>query len=173
MKQQHTVSEDLAEIVTFVEFSLKADTLSPAQVTQSLGIIPSRVYAKGEQYASKAFDTETKRPVPRIGTHPWGLWAVETKDMVLSTNVEDHAICLLNILEPKVEQIQAYLERSNEYSVRFYVEWISSRRRRGIRSFRHHACAHKSPLSLRSICFSSYGKSKSLEQTAHRAVSGG
>ena len=125
MKQQRTIKQDLAEIVTFVEFSLKADTLSPAQVTQSLGIIPSRVYAKGEQYASKAFDTETKRPVPRIGTHPWGLWAVETKDMVLSTNVEDHAIFLLNILEPKVEQIQAYLERSNEYSVRFYVEWIT------------------------------------------------
>ena len=123
--KQRTTGQDLAEVVTFVEFSLRADTLSPTQVTQSLGIIPSRAYAKGEQYASKAFDTKTQKPIPRIGTYPWGVWAVETRNVVSSSNVEDHVIFLLDILEPKAEKIQPYLVRSNEYSVRFYMEWIT------------------------------------------------
>ncbi len=123
--KQRTTRQDVTQIVTFVEYSLRADTLFPDQVTQSLGITPSRAFAKGEQYAGNAFDTETRSLVPRIGTRPWGVWAVETKDMISSINVEDHAIFLLNILEPKMEQIQTYLERSNEYSVRFYVEWIT------------------------------------------------
>lgn len=123
--KHYTVEQHIAEVVAFVSFGLKGDTLSPAQVTQSLGITPSRAFAKGEQYTSKEFDGGTKRPIPRIGTRPWGVWAVETKGMVSSTDVEDHAIFLLNILEPKAEQIQSYLERSDEYSVSFYVEWIT------------------------------------------------
>ena len=94
----------------------------PETITSELGIQPTRVFAKGERYLSKTRDPQTKIITEVWRERPWGIWRLDTGDAYLPLRVEAHMLYLLNILEPRKNQINHYLKEKEGCSVRFYVE---------------------------------------------------
>ncbi len=109
-----------------VDWGMRSEILDPMEITRDLGIQPSRAWARGERYLSKALDVETRTIVQRWYTRPWGIWSIETKGLVTATDVESHALRLLEMLEPRKDIIQRYLNRGDEYTIRCAIWWESN-----------------------------------------------
>lgn len=82
-----------------VRIGLKSDDLDPTEVTQELGMEPTRAFRKGdvEIGASRA------RPIP----NPYGVWSFE----VTGESVQDAALSLLNRLGPVRQRLSAAAQR--------------------------------------------------------------
>jgi len=79
-----------------VSFALRSDNLVPEEITKTLGVRPSWAFRKGDRYKS----------VSGILEQPWGVWAVDSKDAVKSREPEAHAKYILDLLEPRADQIR-------------------------------------------------------------------
>lgn len=97
-----------------VTFSIRSDVLSPAEVTAALGVAPSRAWAKGEPYTSRA----------GLRHRPWGMWHLSTEGVVVSRSPEQQALHLLRLLEPKAESVRRYVS-DPDYLVRVLFWWES------------------------------------------------
>lgn len=97
-----------------VRFSIRSDVLSPTEVTAALGVAPSRAWAKGEQYTSRAG--------PRH--RPWGMWHLSTEGVVVSRSPEQQALHILRLLEPRADSVRRYVS-DPDYLVRVLFWWES------------------------------------------------
>jgi hypothetical protein len=95
-------------------FSIRSDALAPAEVTAALGIAPTRAWAKGEPYTSRA----------GLRHRPWGMWHLGTQGVVVSRSPEQQALHLLQLLEPRAEVVRPYVSAPN-YLVRVLFWWES------------------------------------------------
>ncbi len=114
---QHIISDLEATKELYVSFYIKGgDTLIPDEITHRLGIKPLHSYAKGD----KTTPRKGNPPIVSAG-QPWGLWRISTKGSVDSVHVEDHFQYLLNLLEPRKEQLDNYLSNPEEYAISFRI----------------------------------------------------
>ncbi len=121
--QRISFDEDDVARKVLVDFCMQSDTLDPSAISLDLGIQPTRSFAKGEKYLGKQMDPQTKNIFTVWHERPWGIWAIDSESLVQTKRVEQHFVYLLNILEPKKEQIKRYLSQDKGFSVRFYVWW--------------------------------------------------
>jgi hypothetical protein len=119
--QDITFHESNAKLL-FIDFRIRSDILIPSEITDDLGVEPTRAWAKGEKYLGKIFDPETKKVMSHWHERPWGIWGLDTKTAVQVRKVEHHVSYLLNILEPKQDKIRHYIE-VDKYLVSFYIWW--------------------------------------------------
>jgi hypothetical protein len=105
-----------------IDYCIRSDFLDPVQVTEELGIKPSRAWAKGERYLSKVYSPKSKTVKENWKQRPWGIWALETKNLA-TKDAEEHLVYLLNLLEPKKEVIRKYMADKEKHTVRFYIWW--------------------------------------------------
>lgn len=98
---------------TNVMFRIGGDNVVPSEVTNFIGINPSRAFAKGEEYITKRGKTR-QRPI--------GHWSISSEMAVQSTSPEKHAKFLLDLLEPKTDKILRFVEDKN-YRVSFVFWW--------------------------------------------------
>src|SRR5215471_11410108 len=97
----HVSSSDYDEVAeyVYVDYAIVSDFLDPGALTTQLEIQPSRAWAAGEQYVSKAYNPRTRTVYNRLERRPWRIWGIDTKS--LSTkDPELHLTHLLNLLEP-------------------------------------------------------------------------
>lgn len=106
-----------------VTFAMRGDDLQPAVITAELGIQPSWAFAKGESYIGRSIKPETKEIIHVPGERPWGVWAIDTKSFENNKEVQDHILYLINMLEPKREELEKYLERKEEFQIGFSIHW--------------------------------------------------
>lgn len=101
------------------------DEFAPARISAFLGLEPSRSLTKGESYFGKALDPVSKQRYSIQRRYTMNMWEISTKGIVTSTNLQEHILYLLEILEAKNEQIQSYLAEPNKCSVvvRINVSW--------------------------------------------------
>jgi Domain of unknown function (DUF4279) len=95
-------------------FSIRSDILSPAEVTATLGVSPTRAWAKDDPYQSRA----------GLRHRPWGMWHLSTKGVVSSRSPEQQALHLLYLLEPRAEAVRRYVA-TPEYLVTVSFWWES------------------------------------------------
>lgn len=106
-----------------IDFCIRSDFLNKEILSKELGITPTRVWNKGEEYLGKTRDVVTKEIVTVKRKRPWGIWGLDTKNSVSSKTVEDHARYLIDLLEPHKNQLKKYLLDKDNYSVRFFIWW--------------------------------------------------
>ena len=98
---------------TSVTFGVRADKLIPAEVSASLGLAPSKAWAKGD-----AFSTRTGP-----ARQPWGIWSLTTRGILESGNLEDHILYVLERLEPRRQQLARYLD-DPDYLTQVYLWYV-------------------------------------------------
>lgn len=121
--QELSFEEDDVAKSVLVDFGMRSDVLDPKAMTDLLQIQPSRSWAKGEQYLSKTRDPVTKQLTKAWYRRSSGIWAIDSKACTQTKRVEYHIQYLLNMLEPKQEQIKFFVEQQAIYSVSFYIRW--------------------------------------------------
>jgi hypothetical protein len=92
--------ENIACKETNVTFIIVGDEIVPAEITEHIGIQPTRAFSKGEEY-------EVKR-VGLIRYRPVGHWSISSEGLLASTSTEVHAKWLLDKLESKIDKIEKY-----------------------------------------------------------------
>jgi len=121
--QEIYFDEDQNTKKTYVDFRIRSNTLIPQEVSYNLGVKPTKAWAKGERYLSKAFDPQTKKISSIWHLRPWGMWHLDTKNTLPDKKVEKHILYLLSIIEPKKDNLDYYLKRKDEYSISVYIHW--------------------------------------------------
>lgn len=99
---------------THIDFGVKANSLQMEQITKLLGIKPTSGFNPQEIYFSKNKIAEQIVQVKR-NRPPYGVWHFSTKEKQF-TEMEDHALYLLEVLEPARDSIEELL-RSPDYEV--------------------------------------------------------
>jgi hypothetical protein len=115
--------EEDAVKTTHIDFAIRSDSLDPVALTAELGITPSRAWAANEEYSGKALDPDSRKIVSVVRRRPWGLWAINSGDAVTSKLVEQHALHLLNLLEPRKGLLTDHLQEGSGYTLRFFIWW--------------------------------------------------
>lgn len=121
--QEIYFDEDQNTKKTYVDFRIRSNTLIPQEDSYNLGVKPTKAWAKGERYLSKAFDPQTKKISSIWHLRPWGMWHLDTKNTLPDKKVEKHILYLLSIIEPKKDNLDYYLKRKDEYSISVYIHW--------------------------------------------------
>jgi len=106
----YTENTDCAK--AFASFGMRSDNLVPGVITETLGLLPSHAFSKGEPSSVTA-------DAPK---RPWGVWSWSTEGRLSTTIVKDHAQLLLSVLEPKRDQILTYVANS-DYYVEIRIGW--------------------------------------------------
>ena len=107
----------------YVDFRIRSDILNPQEVSQELGVTPTRAWEKGEKYLGKARNPDTKEFYTEWHEQPWGMWHLNTEKIVSDVRVEKHILYLIGLLEPKKEQLAKYLAHKKDYSIDFLIHW--------------------------------------------------
>jgi hypothetical protein len=98
-------------VKTHLSWVITSASLVPETISKQLGISPSRSFKKGD-------------PGPGPSgwpKYPWGLWAWSTE--VMPTNeVENHVERLLEVFEPKADQISDFLA-DPKFTVTIRIDW--------------------------------------------------
>lgn len=101
------------EEAAYCFYGLKSKTLDGMIVSRELQIVPSHSYRFGDGFSTAA----------GARTRSFGLWAFSTAGRSISQLAEDHAQVLLDLLEPKLEQLTELRSRfTTEARVRIVVE---------------------------------------------------
>ena len=100
---------------TCVTFFVTGVSVKPALITKSFGIKPTRAFAAGEPYKSKAGSR----------VRGFGQWAIDSDRLVQSTSPEKHALALLRLLEPRKRAIQGYTKKTTS-KVGISIWWEAS-----------------------------------------------
>jgi Domain of unknown function (DUF4279) len=103
-----------------VTYRIRSDIIVPETITSELGLQPSDSFIKGDKYLGKVRDPNTK-VITSIGrVRPWGIWKIDSRGLDKSLKVEDHIVYLLEILEPRSNQIRKYLD-NKLYVISFHI----------------------------------------------------
>ncbi len=116
--------DELAEQV-HIDFCIRSSHLNPVEITAKLETQPSRTWSTGEEYFGKALNPQTKEVYQTKRKRPQGIWAINTKGIVQSQDVEEHIRHLLSILEPKIDKIEYYIKHE-DYTVQIHIWWESA-----------------------------------------------
>jgi len=104
--------EDSAVNEVYVSLRILDDRLDPPLISSRLALVPTKAYAKGQEYDSKG-GSKLK--------HPTGNWTLTSGKMTESRSVEDHAVALLGQLAGKESVLQAL--KSEGFCVSITVWW--------------------------------------------------
>lgn len=102
-------------VSTRVTFAITGSTVQPEEITKTFHIKPTRAFAAGEVYKSKA----GKR------VRGFGQWAIESGKLVDSTSTEEHASAILKLFEPQEAAIKKYLHATRD-RVAISIWWEGS-----------------------------------------------
>jgi hypothetical protein len=97
---------------TSVNFFIAWDRFDPEEITRRFGVKPTKAWAEGDSYQSKAG--------PRV--RATSMWRVESSNFIKSTSTEKHALKLLKILEPTRKAIRAFA-KTNKGRIGISVYW--------------------------------------------------
>lgn len=91
-------------LTTHVDFAVRAKALRTEAITQLLGVQPTRAFQRGDEYIGKQKGAEGFEFVKRSWS--FGVWHFSTTGLVASTLPHEHALFLLEKLEPALTEIQ-------------------------------------------------------------------
>ena len=98
---------------TNVTFRIVGPEIAPNEITEALGVEPSKAFAKGENY-------QTKRS--GIRQRPIGHWSITTEGLIDSTSVERHALKLLELLDSENDALRS-LQENEDCRLSVIVWW--------------------------------------------------
>jgi hypothetical protein len=101
--------------LTNATFRLMGDLIRPDEITAKLDIQPSFSHAKGDTFESRA----------GLLKYRSGMWALESEDALETTNLENHLLFLLDILEPASSTIVELILKLS-LSADFHCYWVSA-----------------------------------------------
>ena len=108
----------------YVDFIIKSDHEDVRQITHDLQITPTIAFNNGDKYIAQRYNPETGKKTPVITRHTSSIWRLHTEHLSNEKRrVEEHIAYLLDILEPKKEIIEKYLQQKETYTVNFFIYW--------------------------------------------------
>ena len=108
--------EDSLCKVTKVSFGIIGDALNPDELTERMGVKPSRALLKGQLIP------RSERAGGGFFPAASGMWRVSSESAVDSTSTERHARYIINILEPHIHVLEEFLGKP-EYSTAASIWW--------------------------------------------------
>jgi hypothetical protein len=119
--QEFSFGEDNVKHMRII-YRIRSEDLDPGSITRELNIEPTYAYTKGEKYIGKAFDPQAKRRIEVIRERSRGAWDIVLEEKAPTRKrVEGNILDLLELLEPRIEKIQALLKDVPKYAISFYV----------------------------------------------------
>jgi hypothetical protein len=112
MKKRLSKPDHSAVNEVYVSIRILGEEVDPKLISSRLALVPTKAYAKGQEYDSKG-GSKLK--------HPTGNWTLTSEKLTDSRNVEDHAIALLERMAGKESVIQAF--KSEGCCVSITVWW--------------------------------------------------
>ncbi len=106
-----------------IDYCMRSDYLVPTIITEKLNIIPERSWKKGDIRISNILNRKTKLIEQKESVYPSGIWGANSKHFTDEIIAEKHAKVLLDILEPKIEQINEIRRETKEITCRFYIRY--------------------------------------------------
>ena len=106
-----------------IDYCMKSNYLKPKIITEILGIIPERSWAKGDIRISNIRNIKTNQIEQKETVYPEGLWAINSKHYTNEIIAQKHAECLLELLEPKIGQINEIRRKTKNITCRFYFRY--------------------------------------------------
>ena len=89
---------------TNVTFRMVGNNIKPTEITNDIGIKPSKAFLKGEEYLTQMGEKRYR---------PIGHWPITSELIIDLTSTEEHAKYILEKLEPKFENIKKYIKDPN------------------------------------------------------------
>ena len=108
------LGENIACKETNVMYRIIGHEIVPDEITEHIGIEPTRSFYKGEEYESKSKGSILQRPT--------GHWSLSSEGQLESTSPEAHARWILDKLGSKKEQIEKYI-KDPEIRTSFVFWW--------------------------------------------------
>jgi hypothetical protein len=104
----------------FVSYGIRSDDLDPEEVSMLLGISLTWAFRKDQEYRRRV-----DRVHMGVRRYPWGVWGLQSDTFVVSDKPQDHIDGILNLLMPKLSNIQLLLSRKGYSSVvRIHLETV-------------------------------------------------
>lgn len=98
-----------------ITFGIRAQDLSPDYISQILGIEASHSFSRGDYFNTSSGKKQ----------RAFGVWQLRSENYLKSTNLEEHALFILNQLEAVHNKILTFLNNS-EYYVDIRIWWETS-----------------------------------------------
>ncbi len=109
--------------MTHIDFGVRASSLRAQAVTDLLGVEPTVSFSDGDEYISKQKTDRGIESVTRVRPH--GVWHYSTEGLLAGASLDEHALLLLNALEPSSNAIRGLCE-SSEYFVIVSIWYVGS-----------------------------------------------
>jgi Domain of unknown function (DUF4279) len=110
-----------------VMFGISGNALLPDTLTTQLGVSPSRVFAKDEEYlgvVDRRREGNEFTLIKDVRKRSTGVWQFSTQDVVEGDDLNEHVRYLLGHLEPSRDTILKYVS-SDEFFVSIWI-WAES-----------------------------------------------
>lgn len=102
------------DIKTEITFGLVGDSLRVEDVSKAMGVGATRSFEKGDTFTGH--ERVNGRVVEVDSRRPRGVWQLSTSDTVASDHIADHALALLQQLEPKLEALSQIRQSAGLFS---------------------------------------------------------
>ncbi len=109
--------DDTFKTVVHISFGIKGDHFNPSDITDSLGLDPSRSWKKGDKYQSRYRNKDGTFGM-REAFRPWSIWELSSEKNVDSDLIELHSKYLLKQLKLKKSLISDLLK---DTSLRVFI----------------------------------------------------
>jgi hypothetical protein len=108
------------KLETHLHFGIRGDNLRKNEISNLLKIKPTWASESGDKFVSREIIGENEFRDIEKATASSGLWHLYSTDFIKSDSVDEHALCLLKLMEPAKEEIQKLIADPN-YCVIFSI----------------------------------------------------
>jgi hypothetical protein len=98
---------------TGVHFCIRGDNLRTQVISDLLGVKPTWAFERGDRFVGREIIVANEVGDIERATADCGLWHLFSTDFIKSDSVDEHAICLLEMLEPAKEEIKKLIADPN------------------------------------------------------------
>jgi hypothetical protein len=118
--QEINSNEEIDTIEISVSFIIRSESLVFESLSEELGLKPTRLWNKDEEYIGKQFNTVINQFEQVTRKRHFSIWEVDSSCFLSSKRVEDHIKYMVNLLMPKQNIINRLLGEK-EYFIKVNI----------------------------------------------------
>lgn len=118
--QEISFSEEVDTIEVSVSFLIRSESVALESLSKELGLKPTRLWNKDEEYLGRQFNPTTKKVEHIKRKRLFSIWEIDSSRFVSSKKVEEHVKYMIDLLLPKKVLISRLLA-NEEYYIKIYI----------------------------------------------------
>lgn len=98
--------------VMSISFGIRGNKLVPGYISELLKLSPTKAWQKGDSYRSR-YQKDDGSIDFQLVERAFGIWELSSSPTVVSDNIKDHALYIINQLDSAAEQIRDLIQRDD------------------------------------------------------------